>query len=493
MATIARPALSPSSTLAGFFCRALAPRPGRAAYAARIAALTALTVFIAEIFRVPEIAYSAYIVFFVSKEETRSTLLAGAIVLLAVTVSVFAALAVYSLSAGEPGVRLPLMAGIVFAGMFASRVSPLGPAGFAVGFLASIMLTLIDVIPGAAPLPSGEILTQAVLWLWVVAALPICLVVGYNIVLAHVRPSTHGGKAAEKEKHGFLLPDAFTNPDHVRYALKATLAIFAAYFIYNMLDWPEIRTCMITCFFVALGSYGETTHKMALRIAGAVIGGAAGLASVIFLMPYMTDIGQLCLLVGLWAFICAWVVASGVWLSYAGMQMAMAFFLSVLAGFGPTIELPQARDRVVGILLGNLIVFAVFAGIWPVNALVQARKCLALALEKLADFSFAEYWSALEEARRYIAFDPFEPIKYAAAPRLNLEALDALESLGDLASQNRVPAAVRPVLAAWLKKLAAGLMSGSPAPEPIPDSVDSELNGPMRALETALKTMENQT
>lgn len=363
MATINEANKHPITNVAGFFVQELAARPGRFAYAVRIAFLTVLTVLIAETFRVPLIAYCAYIVFFISKEEMQSTIKTGMVALVAVTFSVFFALALYSLSAGEPALRIPLMLGIVFAGMFASRISPLGPVGFIIGFIASVILTLIDIIPGSAPIPSGEILTQSVLWLWVVVALPVGIVIIYNLIHAEITPFTP--QHSQKEKRNLLVPDAFTNPEYIRYALKTTLAVFIAYFIYNILDWPEIRTCMITCFFVALSNYRETLHKMTLRITGAAIGGAAGLLAVIFLMPYMTDIGQLCLMIGAWALLCAWVAASSNRLSYAGLQMAFAFFFCTLVGFGPIIELEMARDRVIGIMLGNLIIFVVFSTIWP--------------------------------------------------------------------------------------------------------------------------------
>ncbi len=114
---------------------------------------------------------------------------------------------------------------------------------------------------------------------------------------------------AHKAKALFL-PDAFTNPDHVRFALKSTIAVMAAYIIYSGLDWPGISTSITTCFFVSLGSLGETVHKLTLRLSGAVIGGIIGGLCIVYVLPLMTDIGQLSLLSAGVAFACAWVATS---------------------------------------------------------------------------------------------------------------------------------------------------------------------------------------
>ena len=201
--------------------------------------------------------------------------------------------------------------------------------------------------------------------------------------IAHRR--TGAGAPIASTKSTLLVADAWSNPEHARFALKTTIAVMASYFIYTMLDWPGIRTAVTTCFFVALGSLGETMHKLTLRIGGALIGGAAAILSIVYVLPQMTDIGQLALLIAAMSAVSAWVATSSERLSYLGMQMAFAFFLGVLHDYGPTMELTTARDRIVGILLGNVLMTIVFSTMWPVSALDQARQLVAQAIGALGE------------------------------------------------------------------------------------------------------------
>src|ERR1700761_784579 len=93
-----------------------------------------------------------------------------------------------------------------------------------------------------------------------------------------------------------FLPDALTNPAHWQFALKTTIAIMIVYSVYTMLDWPGLLTSIVTVFFVALGSAGETVHKLTLRLSGAIVGGTIAGLSIVFVLPHFTDVGQLCAL-----------------------------------------------------------------------------------------------------------------------------------------------------------------------------------------------------
>lgn len=516
--------------------------PGRPAAIARITVNCTVVVALAMLYEIPLPAYMAYVVFLISQKEAASTLLTGVVGALAATLAVILSLVFYTLDAGEPALRLPLMALAAFCGMFLVRTSALGPVAFLAGFVLVLSQTLID------GMPTLEALTRLVLWLWVVVMVPATLTVLVNLVvgedpadlarasalrvmnglaaalrdgggapldrqraqavalielhqragllnrdlrrraagdqalieilaelltlyallpvdtpaavrreladvcdgcaLAFVRSlgvraggmGAGGGRAvppprppvldeatlrsltpaqrpvvialadalarlaagmgeriagfpvdAAPDRPGdpprparsLFVPDAFSNPAHTRFALKTTLAVMAAYIIYSGLDWRGISTSVTTCFFVALGTLGETVHKLTLRLSGAVIGGALGGVCVVWVLPLMTDIGQLCLLIAAVSALCAWVATSSQRLSYAGMQIAFAFFLGVLQGYGPSTDLTVLRDRVAGILLGNVLITLVFSLLWPTSALDRARACLAAALRAL--------------------------------------------------------------------------------------------------------------
>src|SRR5262249_53725894 len=115
-----------------------------------------------------------------------------------------------------------------------------------------------------------------------------------------------------------------------------------------------------------------------------LIGAGLGLGAILLLMPRMTDLGQLLLLLTPVTLLAAWIAQGSERVSYAGLQIGLAFYLVVLQGYGPTISMYTARDRTIGILFGNVVTFAIFSAIWPVHVADVVRPHLATALEQLA-------------------------------------------------------------------------------------------------------------
>jgi multidrug resistance protein MdtO len=170
-----------------------------------------------------------------------------------------------------------------------------------------------------------------------------------------------------KESTGFFVPDAFTNPVHMQFAFKVTATAMLCYLLYSILSWPGIHTALITCFIVSLGTAAESVEKLTLRILGCLVGAGLGLLVMLKVIPWVTSIEGLAVIVFAGAFLGAWIAAGDKHISYAGFQIAFAYFLCVVQGPAPSFNMVVARDRVLGILLGNVVSYFVATRIWPVS------------------------------------------------------------------------------------------------------------------------------
>jgi len=230
---------------------------------------------------------------------------------------------------------------------------------------------------------------------------------------------------AAKEKAGFFVPDAFSNSMHVYYALKTTLAAMFCYILYSVLDWPGIHTAFITCYIVSLKTVAETVEKLTLRVAGGLIGAGLGLLTIIFIVPSHDSITDLAAIVLVASLAAGWIAAGSPHIAYVGFQFAFAFFLCVIQGSAPSQQLSVARDRVVGLLLGDFVAFAVHTQLWPVSLKGRIEKGIALVLRTLTELA-----GTRDAARRQVL---------AADAHAELGALD-----GNIALIAYEPGSVRP-------------------------------------------------
>jgi multidrug resistance protein MdtO len=319
------------------------------------------------------------------------------------------------------------------------------------------------------------------------------------IAFAEVAPNTQPHGPAKKSG-GFFLPDAFTNPEHVRYALKTTSAAMFCYVLYSLLDWPGIHTCLITCYIVSLGTTAETVEKLTLRILGCLVGAAAGIAAIVYLIPHVTSIGALMIVVFLGALVSAWIAAGSPRISYAGFQMAFAFFLCVIQGAGPSFDLTTARDRVIGILLGNIVVYVIFANIWPVSVGKRIDSAIAALLRRLSglltDISKSARHSQAPEAQEILAgierdldLAPYEPPSIRPDHRwigVRRRAADELGALvGPLLLTADKDLRFSAQLANRLRRLANNLDAAKEAPTSVADGVVSSSEAQKQDLESA--------
>jgi multidrug resistance protein MdtO len=519
--------------------RLLAPQPGRVASAARLAAICALTVLVAEIYQTPEPALTAYIVFFLVHEDRATSMITSVVLLLVLTVTIGIIFADAMLVADDPMWRVVSMTVISFCLLFLASASKLRPIAGTVALIVGYGLDELGL------LQQGEFATRGLLYAWLFVGIPAgvtivtspllapsprrlaeraiarrltlaaamlrggdertrqhfgdCLKEGTAqlqgwIHLAQVEKSSPANdlaalrqaadstlvllsaidvadrsrvllpaplrdyiaktldemsrillagrypvditwrppreeplpdllaeqvvaeikdailhfaevpdKAAppeeKEEAHGFFVNDAFTNPEHVHYAVKTTGAAMFCYVLYSLLDWRGIHTCFITVYIVSLSTAAETVEKLTLRILGALVGAAAGIGAIVFVAPSLTTIQALMALVFIGAFGAAYVAVGSPRISYAGFQIAFAFFLCVVQGSAPAFDMTTARDRVIGILLGNVVSYVVSTNLWPVSVTKRIDPAIAGLLRSLGAMLLA----ANPGARRALA------------------------------------------------------------------------------------------
>lgn len=191
----------------------------------------------------------------------------------------------------------------------------------------------------------------------------------------------------EKPSSTFFSPDAFSNPDHLRFGLRGGLAATLCYIIYNSIAWPGISTAVTTCLLTALTTVGFSRQKQILRFAGAIVGGFFfGMGAQIVILPYLDSIAGFSVLFVAVSAVGAWLATSSPRLAYFGVQIIVAFYLINLQEFKEQISLGIARDRVVGILLGLLVMWLVFDQLWGTLASVEMKKTFIANLRWLAEF-----------------------------------------------------------------------------------------------------------
>src|SRR4026209_918797 len=428
------PAIFPFGSLE-WFKHQLAPTPARARRTAIMVGAAVLCVIISRTLQVPGLSVTAYMPFFISQETKFKTTLTGVIGLIGLTIGIGASLLLYKFTYGHPELRIPGMAIAIFLGMWLSRVFVIGPLGFLIGFVVTATQSVGEAVP------SPELIVRALLWLWVAIAYGAGLTVVLNTLFL---PDATGPPAHLPKPKSFFVSDAFTNPAHVHFALKVTFAAMFCYIVYEGIDWSGIHTAFITCTFIALESTGATLHKGVLRIGGCVIGGALALFTIVFLMPHMETIASLVVVVACASAVAGWVATGSEMISYAGLQMAFAFFYSVFQGYAPDTDLDNVRNRVVGILFGLIFTGLVFAYIWPERTIDRLRDALRAAFRQLArlleiprldvsiektkaeaDALIGETANSFDQTRRYVELTQFE---FEESPDRDRTSLGNLET-----------------------------------------------------------------
>jgi len=189
----------------------------------------------------------------------------------------------------------------------------------------------------------------------------------------------------------------------------------------------------------------------------------------------MVSITSLALLVAAGTAVAAWVSVGSARISYAGLQIALAFFMCVIQGFAPTWYFYTIRDRLIGILLGNVVITLVFLYVWPVRAGAAMWSSFGSALRAMADL--ARVGSRSEDqavvAREIQGLRVQADRHFAAAQQSAEEESFELWSGGSdaLAAPDRLQAATAEAQAIFLTQLALASQRPNVAPTALPETL----------------------
>lgn len=228
----------------------------------------------------------------------------------------------------------------------------------------------------------------------------------------------------EVEKAPLLLPDAWSNPAYLHFALKTLLATLLCYVFYTAADWQGIHTIMLSCVIVAQPGLGATMQKTWLRIGGALLATLIALLLIVFVQPWTDSLSGLLAMTLPVLALAAWIAAGSERIAYAGIQIGFTFALAFLSWFGPLSNLTELRDRVIGILLGVLVSSIVHLYLWPDSEAPQLKARLAQLYRQLAqtlaarddEVQLVPLFAALTESETLINRVAAEPLGTYAHP-----------------------------------------------------------------------------
>jgi multidrug resistance protein MdtO len=184
-----------------------------------------------------------------------------------------------------------------------------------------------------------------------------------------------------------LKPDAFHNPEHLNFALRGCLASTLCYFIFNAIFWPGLNTSLFTCVVTAITSIGASRQKQLLRFSGALCGGVVlGISSQVLILPMLDTVAGFTVMFAAVTAVAAWILTSSPRLSYFGNQLALAFYLIQLRGPSPQTNLAIARDNIMGIMLGLVMMWLVFEKLGSKPAVQVMRELFAENLHLMAEY-----------------------------------------------------------------------------------------------------------
>jgi uncharacterized membrane protein YccC len=342
-----------AGSLRQFLSQELTLRAGRAATIGRIVIACVATMLLVMTFKLPNGFLAVFFAFSISRDDPSSTVRNGFAIVLANFAGLLLSLAGIVLLADYPLLHFLFAVGIFFLAFFVTRTL----ANYAVAFGFSIIAVAaasVNIIWARGNPLQPDIGTAIRTSFGMILGTLVAMLIEWMIVPPKDRRATR--------LPPLFISDAFTNAEHISYALKGCLAATICYVLWSALAWPGIGVSTVTCILAApVSTSGSSRPRLLTRLAGWFFGGViCGIGSQVLILPSLDSIVGFTLVFAAVSAAAAWVATSSPRFSYFARPMAIAYYLTMFQGFGINTSLVMSRDRLMGLLLGLLLMWLIF-------------------------------------------------------------------------------------------------------------------------------------
>jgi hypothetical protein len=330
----------------------LRPYPGRTETVARMVVACTVTTIIVMTFRIPYAFLGIFNAFVISRQKpewlVRNGFAAVAATAAAVVYSVIGVQLFYDYDV----LHFVFLLFTLYLVFYLKRALSNDSVTFGFGVTATVALTLIWDLPHPAEAHLASTFS-----------LSFVVMLGTLVAMAVAWVAMQLGRTedapAARSSEPLLVPGAFSNREHTRFALKGCLAGLLCYVLDSSVAWPVImgacaETCIVSARPLSTGA-GTRNERLFVSVAALILGGIVlGFGSHRLLLPFVDSITGFILQFAVIAAFAAWVATASPRLSYAGTLGAMGFFFPMVQGFAPNPPLARSGAFMVDLVLALL-------------------------------------------------------------------------------------------------------------------------------------------
>ena len=350
----------------------LSPYPGRTETVARMVAACTITTLIVMTFRIPYAFLGIFYSFVISRQKPRWLIRNGFAAVAASAAAVVYSAAGVQLFYDYEVLHFVFLVFTLYLVFYLKRALGNDAVTFGFGVTATVALTLIWDLPH--PTEAHLISTFSLSFVVILGTLVAMAVAWIALQLSHTEDAP-----AARSRAPFLVPDAFSNPEHRRFALRGCLAGLLCYVLDSSVAWPVImgacaETCIVAARPLPTGA-GTRSERLFVSVTALILGGIVlAFGSHRLLLPFVDSITGFILQFAVIAALAAWVATSSPRLAYAGTLGAMGFFFPMVQRFAPNPTLARSGAFMVDLALALLAFWLVLDGASTRQACPEAKQ-----------------------------------------------------------------------------------------------------------------------